>query len=67
MSGIMSADEVSSAYFKDTTFLFVGGLMIAISVELTGLHKRIALNVLLIVGSKPHRWLIKFELNSLLK
>lgn len=64
MSGIMSADEVSSAYFKDTTFLFVGGLMIAISVELTGLHKRIALNVLLIVGSKPHSLMFGFMLTT---
>ncbi|XP_074499531.1 Na(+)/dicarboxylate cotransporter 3 [Sebastes fasciatus] len=55
--GILPSKQVCPQYFLETNFLFLSGLVLASSIEEWGLHRRIALKVLTIVGVKP-AWLI---------
>lgn len=60
--GIMNGKEVSSTYFNHVIFLFLGGFLIALAIQKWNLHKRIALKILLIVGTKPAKILLGFML-----
>ncbi|KAM3617829.1 uncharacterized protein V6R79_011686 [Siganus canaliculatus] len=55
--GILPSKKLCPQYFLETNFLFLSGLVMASSIEEWGLHRRIALKVLTIVGVKP-AWLI---------
>ena len=50
MLGILSTKEVSLSYFEPVNMLMVGGLIVAIAIEETDLHRRIALRIMLTVG-----------------
>ncbi len=62
MLGIMNGKAVSSAYFNDIIFLFIGGFMVALAMQRWNLHRRIALRILMITGTSPAKILFGFML-----
>ena len=55
MLGIQSATNVSRAFIGDMQFLFVGGFIIALGLERWNVHRRIALNIVNLVGVRPRQ------------
>jgi len=51
--GVAEIQVAASAYGNEIIFLFLGGFVIALALEKWGLHRRLALNILVAVGPKP--------------
>lgn len=53
-------EGVTSAYADSTIFLFLGGFVIAIAMQKWELHRRIALNIILLVGTSTSKIVLGF-------
>ncbi|MGD8620246.1 MAG: DASS family sodium-coupled anion symporter [Gammaproteobacteria bacterium] len=60
--GIMPAARVTEAYANHLIYLFLGGFMIAVTMERWNLHRRVALNIIHRVGTSPARLVLGFML-----
>jgi solute carrier family 13 (sodium-dependent dicarboxylate transporter), member 2/3/5 len=59
---VMPTATVTLAYGNQILFLFMGGFLIAVAMQRWHLHRRLALNVILKVGSSPNRLVLGFML-----
>ena len=58
--GVMSTAETTSSYAHQLIYLFMGGFMIAVTMQKWNLHKRIAMHTIQIVGVSPNRMILGF-------
>ena len=62
LTGILKIDPTAANYADDLIFLFLGGFMLAAAMQKTGLHRRIALGIVSVVGTTPRRIVLGFML-----
>jgi len=60
--GVMPVAAVTAAYANHLVYLFLGGFLIAMAIERWGLHKRMALHTVRLVGLSPPRLVLGFML-----
>ena len=62
LMGIVSGEEISKVYFNEVIFLYIGGFLLALSIEKWEVHKRIASRTLMIFGQGTFQILAGFML-----
>lgn len=58
--GILKGKTLAPVYINSTIFLFLGGFMIAVAMENWNLHKRIALQIIRLLGGGPSMIILGF-------
>lgn len=58
--GIMTTQKATAPYANHLIFLFMGGFIIALSMQRWNLHRRIAMNIVRAVGFSPGRLIFGF-------
>jgi sodium-dependent dicarboxylate transporter 2/3/5 len=58
--GVAEGREIATKYFNHIIFLFMGGFIIALALQRWNLHKRIALKIMLLIGTSPSRIILGF-------
>lgn len=62
MLGILDLKQSTASYAHPIIFLFLGGFLIALALEKRNLHKRFALSLIKITGTKPNGIILGFML-----
>jgi sodium-dependent dicarboxylate transporter 2/3/5 len=58
--GLQDVNEVSVFYGRPIIFLFLGGFLLALGLQESGVHKRLALKIVSLIGSKPRQLIFGF-------
>lgn len=64
LTGGLSISETVKGYSHPLIFLFIGGFIIAIAIEKCNLHKRIALNIISIIGDTKSKIILGVMISS---
>ena len=62
--GVMNGSEVTLAYANHLIYLFLGGFLIAVTMEKWNLHRRIALYSIRLIGLTPRRIVLGFMVTT---
>lgn len=60
ITGALDGDTVTASYGNPIIFLFLGGFLIALAMEKWNLHKRIALNIIAVIGTSTTNIVLGF-------
>ena len=60
LSGVTSLSAATSPYADPVVYLFLGGFILATAIEKWGLHRRIALGVVVTIGKDSHLLILAF-------
>jgi sodium-dependent dicarboxylate transporter 2/3/5 len=64
--GVLGLRDVAASYGKPVIYLFLGGFLLALALQRSRLHRRIALSIAGALGSRPSRLILGFMLASAL-
>ena len=62
LTGALKLSETTESYGHKYIFIYLGGFIIAIAIEKWGLHRRIALNIINLIGTNVSRMILGFML-----
>ncbi|MXO58186.1 DASS family sodium-coupled anion symporter [Altererythrobacter salegens] len=58
LAGVADANRTASAYYSPIIFIFIGGAFLALAIERTGLHRRLALFIMGLTGATSWKLLL---------
>ncbi len=62
LSGVMKLDEAARSYSNPVVFLFLGGFFLGLAMEKWNLHRRVALSIIRITGTRANSIILGFML-----